>query len=205
MDKLMRNLSPRLLQQSKYFKPTNGMDFFRAFSSQSVGIGRGSGGRASEPTVRSGPENIPYNVKGLAHIAVAVPDLSQAAETYRTAFGAQVSEPKPMPDQGATVVFVHLPNVNIELLHPLGDTSPISKFLQKNPKGGIHHVCLNVDNVHAAAEYLIEEAGVKTLGSGLPTIGAEGKPILFLNPKDTAGVLIELQQANASVHSTLEK
>ncbi|GBG65641.1 hypothetical protein CBR_g51941 [Chara braunii] len=107
-------------------------------------VGAGSGGRSGGLAVRNPPDMFPFAVKGLNHIAIAVPDLSEAAEHYRTVFGAQVSEPLDQPEHGVTVVFVHLSTATIELLHPLGDNSPIAKFMEKNPKGGLHHLCLTM-------------------------------------------------------------
>jgi len=150
-------------------------------------------------TMTEAPADQPFSVLGLNHIAIAVPDLEAAAEMYRTVFGASVSHPKPEPAHGVTVVFVKLPGVTIELLHPLGEASPIGKFLQKSPKGGLHHVCLTVDNIHRASEHLGNE-GVHMLGDGKPKIGAHGEPVVFVNPKDTNGVLIELEEASGEIH-----
>ncbi len=130
----------------------------------------------------------------LNHVAIAVPDLAAAAETYRETLGATVSAPQDEPDHGVTVVFVELPNTKIELLHPLGESSPISAFLAKNPAGGIHHVCYEVADIHAARDRLIAQ-GARVLGDGEPRIGAHGKPVLFLHPKDFCGTLVELEQA----------
>jgi methylmalonyl-CoA/ethylmalonyl-CoA epimerase len=130
----------------------------------------------------------------LNHVAIAVPDLAKARETYRKMLGAKVSEPVPQPDHGVTVVFVELANTKIELLEPLGEHSPIRKFLQRNPEGGIHHLCCEVPDIMAARDRLIK-AGARVLGNGEPAIGAHGKPVLFLNPKDFCGTLIELEQA----------
>lgn len=130
----------------------------------------------------------------LNHVAIAVPDLSAAAETYRTALGAVVRPPQPEPDHGVTVVFIELPNTKIELLEPLGENSPIASFLEKNPSGGIHHVCYEVDDIIAARDHL-KASGARILGSGEPKIGAHGKPVLFLHPKDFNGTLVELEQA----------
>ena len=130
----------------------------------------------------------------LNHIAIAVPDLAAAAAIYRDTLGAKVSAPLPQPDQGVTVVFVELPNTKIELLHPLGDKSPIKSFLERNPSGGMHHVCYEVADILAARDRL-KKGGARVLGSGEPTIGAHGKPVLFLHPKDFAGTLIEIEQA----------
>lgn len=130
----------------------------------------------------------------LNHVAIAVPDLSAAAKVYRDTLGAKVSDPIPEPDHGVTVVFVELPNVKIELLHPLGDNSPIAGFLAKNPAGGMHHVCYEVDDIIAARDRLKIE-GARVLGDGEPKIGAHRKPVLFLHPKDFMGTLVELEQA----------
>jgi methylmalonyl-CoA/ethylmalonyl-CoA epimerase len=129
----------------------------------------------------------------LNHVAIAVPDLDAAAEQYRTALGAQVGAPQEEPDHGVTVVFIELPNTKIELLHPLGPDSPIAGFLQKNPAGGIHHVCYEVEDILAARDHL-HATGARVLGSGEPKIGAHGKPVLFLHPKDFNGTLVELEQ-----------
>jgi methylmalonyl-CoA/ethylmalonyl-CoA epimerase len=130
----------------------------------------------------------------LNHVAIAVPDLARAADLYRKALGAEVSAPLPVPEQGVTIVFVTLPNTKVELLEPLGEQSPIAKFLERNPDGGIHHVCYEVADILAARDRLKAE-GARVLGAGEPTIGAHGKPILFLHPKDFAGTLVELEQA----------
>ncbi|MEM1429650.1 MAG: methylmalonyl-CoA epimerase [Pseudomonadota bacterium] len=129
----------------------------------------------------------------LNHVAIAVPDLDAAAAQYRTALGASVGAPQDEPDHGVTVVFIELPNTKIELLCPLGEDSPISGFLEKNPSGGIHHVCYEVEDIIAARDHL-QETGARVLGSGEPKIGAHGKPVLFLHPKDFAGTLVELEQ-----------
>lgn len=130
----------------------------------------------------------------LNHLAIAVPDLEAAAATYRGVLGAKVSEAVPQPDHGVTVIFVELPNTKIELLHPLGDNSPIAAFLQKNSAGGIHHICYEVDDILAARDTLKAE-GKRVLGDGEPKTGAHGKPVLFLHPKDFNGALVELEQA----------
>lgn len=130
----------------------------------------------------------------LNHVAIAVPDLAAAAAQYRDTLGAEVSAPADEPDHGVTVVFVSLPNTKIELLSPLGADSPIAKFLARNPAGGIHHVCYEVDDIHAARDRLQAE-GARVLGDGEPKTGAHGKPVLFLHPKDFCGTLIELEQA----------
>ena len=130
----------------------------------------------------------------LNHVAIAVPDLQAAAAQYRDVLGAVVSDPRDQPDHGVTVVFVDLPNTKIELLCPLGTDSPIRGFLDRNASGGIHHVCYEVDDILAARDKLTF-GGARVLGSGDPKIGAHGKPVLFLHPKDFNGCLIELEQA----------
>ncbi len=130
----------------------------------------------------------------LNHLAIAVPDLAAASAQYRGVLGAEVSEPLDQPEHGVTVVFVSLPNTKIELLHPLGEASPIAKFLERSPAGGIHHICYEVDDILAARARLQAE-GARVLGDGEPKIGAHGKPVLFLHPKDFCGTLIELEQA----------
>ena len=130
----------------------------------------------------------------LNHVAIAVRDLAAAGEVYRATLGADVSAPQPLPEQGVTIVFVTLPNTKIELLEPLGENSPIARFLERNPDGGIHHVCYEVDDIRAARDRLRSQ-GARVLGDGEPKIGAHGKPILFLHPKDFLGTLIELEQA----------
>ncbi len=130
----------------------------------------------------------------LNHVAIAVPDLAAASALYANALGAQVSEPVPQPEHGVTVVFVNLPNSKIELLEPLGADSPIANFLSRNPGGGIHHICYEVDDIRVARDRL-KAAGARVLGNGEPKIGAHGKPVLFLHPKDFLGTLIELEQA----------
>jgi methylmalonyl-CoA/ethylmalonyl-CoA epimerase len=130
----------------------------------------------------------------LNHVAIAVPDLSAASALYKNTLGAEVSAPVAQPAHGVVVVFVELPNTKIELLHPLGDNSPIAGFLQKNAAGGIHHVCFEVDDIYAARDRL-QAAGARVLGDGEPKTGAHDKPVLFLHPKDFCGTLIELEQA----------
>ena len=130
----------------------------------------------------------------LNHVAIAVKDLAASMRLYRETLGASVSEPLPQPEHGVTVVFIELPNTKIELLEPLGEASPIAKFLEKNADGGIHHICYEVDDILAARDRLIGQ-GARILGSGEPKIGAHGKPVLFLHPKDFNGTLIELEQA----------
>jgi methylmalonyl-CoA/ethylmalonyl-CoA epimerase len=130
----------------------------------------------------------------LNHVAIAVKDLAAATAVYRNALGAVVTEPMPQPEHGVTVVFITLPNTKIELLEPLGENSPIAKFLEKNADGGIHHVCYEVDDILAARDQL-KAQGARVLGDGNPRIGAHGKPVLFLHPKDFCGTLTELEQA----------
>lgn len=129
----------------------------------------------------------------LNHVAIAVPDLAAAADRYAR-LGATVSPRQDLPEHGVTVVFVELPNTKIELLHPLGDDSPIAGFLEKNPAGGIHHLCFEVDDIAAAAE-TVRATGARILGDGTPRIGAHGKPVLFAHPKDFHGALVEFEQA----------
>ena len=130
----------------------------------------------------------------LNHVAIAVKDIAAAAAVYRDTLGAEISAAEPQPDHGVTTVFVNLPNTKIELLEPLGDESPIIKFLERNGDGGIHHLCYEVDDIIAARDKLKAE-GARILGDGEPRIGAHGKPVLFLHPKDFNGVLTELEQA----------
>jgi methylmalonyl-CoA/ethylmalonyl-CoA epimerase len=129
----------------------------------------------------------------LNHIAIAVPDLVKATEFYHTVLGARVSEPQELPEHGVTTVFVELGNTKLELLHPLGENSPIKKFLEKNTAGGIHHYCLEVDDIQSA----ISQAGkhdLRLLGDGSPRIGAHGKPVIFIHPKDALGCLLEFEE-----------
>ena len=130
----------------------------------------------------------------LNHVAIAVPDLAKGAAVYRLMLGATVTAPKAEPGHGVTVVFVELPNTKIELLEPLGEDSPIRGFLEKNPSGGIHHVCYEVADIIAARDHL-KRQGARVLGDGNPKIGAHGKQVLFLHPKDFCGTLVELEQA----------
>ncbi len=129
----------------------------------------------------------------LNHVAIAVPDLEAATATYRDTLGARVSQPQVLAEHGVTVVFVELPNTKIELLEPLGETSPIQAFLDRNGAGGMHHVCYEVDDIIAARDRL-KAGGARVLGDGEPKIGAHGKPVLFLHPKDFNGTLVELEQ-----------
>src|SRR5690349_17048471 len=128
----------------------------------------------------------------LNHVAIAVADLDAASRMYRETLGAEVSAPQALPEHGVTVVFINLPNTKIELLQPLGDRSPIAKFLEKSPDGGMHHVCYEVDDIMAARDRLVLN-GARVLGDGQPKIGAHGKPVLFLHPKDFCGTLVELE------------
>ena len=130
----------------------------------------------------------------LNHVAIAVKDLAAATALYRDTLGARVSQSLPQPEHGVTVVFVELPNTKVELLEPLGADSPITKFLERNADGGIHHICYEVDDILAARDRL-KAAGARVLGTGEPRIGAHGKPVLFLHPKDFTGTLVELEQA----------
>ncbi|MBC01580.1 MAG: methylmalonyl-CoA epimerase [Rhodobacteraceae bacterium] len=129
----------------------------------------------------------------LNHVAIAVPELGPAVAMYRDTLGARVSQPQAEPDHGVTVVFIELPNTKIELLEPLGEGSPIAAFLERSPSGGIHHVCYEVEDIIAARDRL-KESGARVLGTGEPKIGAHGKPVLFLHPKDFNGTLVELEQ-----------
>ena len=129
----------------------------------------------------------------LNHVAIAVADLEAATRLYSQSLGARVSAPASLPEHGVTVVFVELPNTKVELLQPLGANSPIGKFLEKNPDGGMHHMCFEVDDIIAARDKL-KASGARVLGDGNPKIGAHGKPVLFLHPKDFQGTLIELEQ-----------
>jgi methylmalonyl-CoA/ethylmalonyl-CoA epimerase len=130
----------------------------------------------------------------LNHVAIAVPDLAAASAIYRDTLGAKVSAPQALPEHGVTVVFIDTGNSKIELLEPLGEGSPIASFLEKNPSGGMHHICYEVDDIIAARDRL-KASGARVLGDGTPKIGAHGKPVLFLHPKDFAGTLVELEQA----------
>jgi methylmalonyl-CoA/ethylmalonyl-CoA epimerase len=130
----------------------------------------------------------------LNHVAIAVRDIAKAAAVYRDTLGAEVSPAEPQPLHGVTTVFITLPNTKIELLEPLGAGSPIAKFLERNPDGGIHHVCYEVDDIRAVRDRL-KAAGARVLGDGEPKMGAHGKPVLFLHPKDFCGTLVELEEA----------
>lgn len=129
----------------------------------------------------------------LNHVAIAVPDLSVASRIYREMLGGAVSDPVPLPEHGVTTVFVVLPNTKIELLEPLGEQSPIRSFVERNGGGGIHHLCYEVEDIRAARDHLIGQ-GARVLGDGEPKIGAHGKPVLFLHPKDFCGTLVELEE-----------
>ena len=130
----------------------------------------------------------------LNHVAIATADLAKASSVYRDLLGAKVSDPMALPAHGVTVVFVELPNTKIELLQPLGETSPIAGYLKKNPGGGMHHICYEVEDIIAARDKLVA-AGATVTGTGEPRIGAHGKPVIFLHPKDFVGTLVELEQA----------
>ena len=127
------------------------------------------------------------------HIAIAVPDLDAAARQWETGLGASCSAPRALPEHGVTVVFVEQPNAKVELMEPLGEDSPIAAFLQRNPAGGMHHICYEVANIRAARDHLIA-SGARVLGDGEPKTGAHGTPVLFLHPKDFCGTLIELEE-----------
>jgi methylmalonyl-CoA/ethylmalonyl-CoA epimerase len=130
----------------------------------------------------------------LNHVAIVVPDLAAASALYRDTLGGDVSAPVDMPEHGVTTVFVRLPNAKIELLQPLGENSPVAAFLERNPAGGMHHVCYEVDDIIAARDRILAQ-GARVIGDGEPKIGAHGKPVLFLHPKDFCGTLIEIEQA----------
>jgi methylmalonyl-CoA/ethylmalonyl-CoA epimerase len=130
----------------------------------------------------------------LNHVAIAVPDLEAASAVYRDTLGARITQPQALPEHGVTVVFIDTGNTKVELLEPLGENSPIAAFLEKNPAGGMHHICYEVDDIIAARDRL-KAAGARVLGDGNPRIGAHGKPVLFLHPKDFLGTLVELEQS----------
>jgi methylmalonyl-CoA/ethylmalonyl-CoA epimerase len=130
----------------------------------------------------------------LNHVAIAVSDIAKASKVYRDTLGAEVSAKVAQPDHGVSTVFITLPNTKIELLEPLGSDSPIAKFLERNPDGGIHHICYEVPDIRVARDKL-KAQGARVLGDGEPKIGAHGKPVLFLHPKDFCGTLVELEQA----------
>ena len=148
--------------------------------------------RSYAPTPQRTFSSGPWNLGILNHTAIAVPDLEKSISFYRDTLKADVSEPEDLPEHGVTVVFVNLPNTKIELLHPLGENSPIAGFLKKNKDGGIHHICIEVDDIESAVKD-VRERGVRTLGDKTK-IGAHGKPVMFLHPKDCGGVLTELEQ-----------
>jgi methylmalonyl-CoA/ethylmalonyl-CoA epimerase len=129
----------------------------------------------------------------LNHVAIVVPDLAAASALYRDVLGASVSAPQPLPEHGVTVVFVELPNTRVELLEPLGADSPVRGFIDRNPAGGMHHLCYEVEDIRAARDRL-RARGARVLGDGEPRPGAHGKPVLFLHPKDFCGTLIELEE-----------
>jgi len=133
----------------------------------------------------------------LNHVAIVVPDLAAAAAMYEQSLGASVTAQVALPDHGVTTVFVELPNTKIELLHPLGEDSPVAKFLESNPSGGMHHVCYEVQDIHAAIAHLVSE-GARVLGDGAPKTGAHGLPVVFLHPKDFCGTLVELEEVAAA-------
>lgn len=133
----------------------------------------------------------------LNQVAIAVPDVREAAKVYKDVLGAKVSDPQPEPEHGVTVIFVYLPNTNIELIEPLGDNSPIANFLERNPKGGIHHIGFEVENLIGIRDTLRDQ-GITITGDGEPRIGAHGNPVLFLHPKHFNGTLIELEEVNRS-------
>ena len=130
----------------------------------------------------------------LNHVAIAVRDAKSAAKIYGVAFGAEISDAVPLPEHGAITVFATLPNTKIEFIEPLGAGSPIQKFIDRNPDGGIHHICYEVPDIITARDTLIKE-GARVLGDGSPRIGAHGKPVLFLHPKDFSGALVEIEEA----------
>ncbi|XP_066510929.1 methylmalonyl-CoA epimerase, mitochondrial-like [Hoplias malabaricus] len=148
---------------------------------------------SSSSTLRQGVPSALWKLGRLNHVAIAVPDLQKATTLYRDVLGAQVSDAVPLPEHGVYTVFVELGNTKLELLHPLGEKSPIASFLQKNKSGGMHHICIEVDDINAAIEDL--KAKKIRLLSPEPRIGAHGKPVMFLHPKDCDGVLVEIEQA----------
>ncbi len=131
-------------------------------------------------------------INRLNHVAIAVPNLEKASEQYRV-LGASVSNRQDLPEHGVSVVFITLPNTKIELLHPFGENSPIASFLDRNPSGGIHHICFEVDSLQDASQTVVDH-GVRLLGTGEPRIGAHGNPVVFAHPKDFQGVLVEFEQ-----------
>ena len=133
------------------------------------------------------------NIGRLNHVAIAVPDIMRASDMWHKALGANVSEPQTLPEHGVKVVFINSPNTKVELLEPLNENSPISKFLEKNPNGGMHHICYEVSNLKSASLKL-KAVGASILGDGIPKIGAHGNPVIFLKPSDFSGTLIELEE-----------
>ena len=132
-------------------------------------------------------------IGNINHIAIAVPDLEKAAARWRDTLGADVSAPLPLPEHGVRIVFVTQPNSKVELMEPLGESSPIAAFLARNPDGGMHHICYEVSDIWATRDQLIDD-GARVLGDGKPRTGAHGNPVLFLHPKDFCGTLIELEE-----------
>jgi methylmalonyl-CoA/ethylmalonyl-CoA epimerase len=161
-----------------------------------MGMPSVAGARSAATQTGAGPQQEARNmhIGRLNHVAIAVRDIAKAAGVYRDTLGAEISSPVAQPDHGVTTVFVLLPNTKIELLEPLGESSPIAKFLERSPDGGIHHLCYEVDDIRSARDRL-KAQGVRVLGDGEPRIGAHGKPVLFLHPKDLCGTLIEIEQA----------
>tara|TARA_Y100000589_G_scaffold173980_2_gene165124 strand:+ start:66 stop:476 length:411 start_codon:yes stop_codon:yes gene_type:complete len=135
-------------------------------------------------------------IGNINHIAIAVPDLETAAARWRDTLGADVSAPQSLPEHGVRIVFVTQPNSKVELMEPLGESSPIAAFLARNPDGGIHHICYEVSDIRAARDRLVDD-GARVLGDGEPLTGAHGNPVLFLHPKDFCGTLIELEEVGA--------
>lgn len=150
--------------------------------------------RRTIQTTSTHHSNYVWRLGRLNHVAIATPNLSKAADFYRNALGASVSEPQALPEHGVTTVFINLDNTKLELLHPLGDASPIAGFLAKNKDGGMHHICIEVDNIEAAIRD-VKARNIRILGDGRPKTGAHGKPVVFLHPKDCNGVLTELEEA----------
>ena len=135
-------------------------------------------------------------IGNINHIAIAVPDLETAAARWRDTLGADVSAPQSLPEHGVRIVFVTQPNSKVELMEPLGESSPIAAFLARNPDGGMHHICYEVSDIRAARDRLVND-GARVLGDGVPRTGAHGNPVLFLHPKDFCGTLIELEEVGA--------
>lgn len=187
----------RAVASSQLAAPTTTSRIAPLFTREFSQVGHGSGGRDGGLNIREPPASLPYSVRGLNHIAIAVPDLNAASEFYRTVFGAQVSEPHTLPEHGVTVVIAQVSNFTVELLYPYGEKSPIAKFLEKNPRGGLHHLCFTVDDIDAASKHAASE-GVRVLGDGKPRIGAHNNPVLFLDPRDNLGVLCEFEQVSCA-------